>query len=163
MVPDPNRDDRGMLVPERFSSQGQETGLKGSVRRAGARLPLPAARKCRAAGYLHTRSFERVLSFLILQNGFYQQTSSDTHSAVFRFSILYRGCWRRKWHPTPVLLTGKSHGQRSIVDYSPWGRKESDTTERLHFTSLHFMEAAEVYSTESFKKKIQIHHIVKPV
>ena len=72
-----------MLVPERFSSQGQETGLKGSVRRAGARLPLPAARKCRAAGYLHTRSFERVLSFLILQNGFYQQTSSDTHTVLF--------------------------------------------------------------------------------
>ena len=43
-----------------------------------------------------------------------------------------------KWQPTPVLLPGKSHGQRSIVGYSPWGRKESDTTERLHFTSLHF-------------------------
>jgi len=43
--------------------------------------------------------------------------------------------WRRKWQPTPVLLPGKSHGQRSIVDYSPWGRKESDTTEWLHFTS----------------------------
>ena len=34
--------------------------------------------------------------------------------------------------PTPVLLPGKSHGQRSLVGYSPWGRKESDTTERLH-------------------------------
>ena len=41
--------------------------------------------------------------------------------------------WRRKWQPTPVLLPGKSHGQRSVVSYSPWGRKESDTTERLHF------------------------------
>ena len=37
------------------------------------------------------------------------------------------------WHPTPVLLPGKSHGQRSLVGCSPWGRKESDTTERLHF------------------------------
>ena len=37
--------------------------------------------------------------------------------------------WRRKWQPTPVLLSGKSHGQRSLVSYSPWGRKESDTTE----------------------------------
>ena len=36
-------------------------------------------------------------------------------------------------HPTPVLLPGKSHGQRSLVGCSPWGRKESDTTERLHF------------------------------
>ena len=40
---------------------------------------------------------------------------------------------RRQWHPTPVLLPGKSHGQRSLVGCSPWGRWESDTTERLHF------------------------------
>ena len=41
--------------------------------------------------------------------------------------------WRRRWHPTPVLLPGKPHGQRSLVGYSPWGRKESDTTEQFHF------------------------------
>ena len=40
---------------------------------------------------------------------------------------------RRQWHPTPVLLPGKSHGQRNLVGYSPWSRKEFDTTERLHF------------------------------
>ena len=40
---------------------------------------------------------------------------------------------RGQWHPTPVLLPGKSHGRRSLVGYSPWGRWESDTTERLHF------------------------------
>ena len=40
---------------------------------------------------------------------------------------------RRRWHPTPVLLLGKSHGQRSLVGCSPWGRWGSDTTERLHF------------------------------
>ena len=40
---------------------------------------------------------------------------------------------RRQWHPTPALLPGKSHGRRSLVDCSPWGREESDTTERLHF------------------------------
>ena len=38
--------------------------------------------------------------------------------------------WRRKRQPTPVFLLGKSHGQRSLVGYSPWGRKESDTTEQ---------------------------------
>ena len=43
--------------------------------------------------------------------------------------------WRRKWQPTPVFLPGESHGGRSLVGYSPRGRKESDTTERLHFTS----------------------------
>ena len=41
--------------------------------------------------------------------------------------------WRRQWHPTPVLLSGKSHGRRNLVGCSPWGCKESDTTERLHF------------------------------
>ena len=40
---------------------------------------------------------------------------------------------RRQWHPTPVLLPGKSHGRMSLVGCSPWGRLESDTTERLHF------------------------------
>ena len=43
------------------------------------------------------------------------------------------GYWRRQWQPTPVLLPGKSHGQRSLVGCSPWGREESDTTEQLHF------------------------------
>ena len=46
------------------------------------------------------------------------------------FQVFYR---RRQWHPTPVLLSGKSHGWRSLVGCSPWGCKESDTTERLHF------------------------------
>ena len=41
--------------------------------------------------------------------------------------------WRRQWHPTPVLLPGKSHGWRSLVGCSPWGLEESDTTEWLHF------------------------------
>ena len=41
--------------------------------------------------------------------------------------------WRRQWQPTPVLLPGKSHGQRSMVGYSPRGCKESDTNEWLHF------------------------------
>ena len=40
---------------------------------------------------------------------------------------------RRQWHPTLVLLPGKSHERRSLVGYSPWGLKESDMTERFHF------------------------------
>ena len=44
--------------------------------------------------------------------------------------------WRSKWQPTPVLLPGKSHGLSSLVSYSPWGRKESDTTERLHHSTI---------------------------
>ena len=37
--------------------------------------------------------------------------------------------WRRKWQPTPVFLPAKSHGQRSPMGYSPWGRQEADNTE----------------------------------
>ena len=43
------------------------------------------------------------------------------------------GIWRKQWHPTPVLLPGNSHGQRSLVGSSPWGCEESDTIERPHF------------------------------
>ena len=56
---------------------------------------------------------------------------------------LYR---RRQWHPTPVLLPGKSHGQRSLVVCSPWGREESDTTEWLHF---HFHALEKEMATHS--------------
>ena len=41
--------------------------------------------------------------------------------------------WRKKWLPTPGFLPGESNGQGSLVGYSPWGHKESDTTEQLHF------------------------------
>ena len=41
--------------------------------------------------------------------------------------------WRRQWHPTPVLLPWKSHGRRSLVGCSPWGREESGTTEWFQF------------------------------
>ena len=50
------------------------------------------------------------------------------------------------WHPTPVLLPGKSHGWRSLVGCSPWGRSESDTTERLHF---HFSALEKEMATHS--------------
>jgi len=39
--------------------------------------------------------------------------------------------WRREWQPTPVFLPGESHGQRSLVGWSPWGHTELDTTEQL--------------------------------
>ena len=55
--------------------------------------------------------------------------------------------WRRKWQPTPVCLLGKSHGWRSLVGYSPWGRKDSDTTEQLHFTFTHPTDFHSPYSS----------------
>ena len=42
--------------------------------------------------------------------------------------------WRRAWQPTPVFLPEESHGERSLVGNSPWGHKESDTTEQQHLT-----------------------------
>ena len=48
--------------------------------------------------------------------------------------------WRREWQPTPAFLPGESHGQRSLVGYSPWGHKELDTTEQLTVnTSLYII------------------------
>ena len=44
--------------------------------------------------------------------------------------------WRRTWQPTPVFLPGESHGQRSLVGYSPWGHKELDMTELLSISHV---------------------------
>ena len=44
--------------------------------------------------------------------------------------------WRRKWQPTPVFLPGESHGQRNLVDYSPWDGKELDMTEQLNNNNI---------------------------
>ena len=52
---------------------------------------------------------------------------------IFQVNTTYYKVWRRQWHSTPVLLPGKSRGRRSLVGCSPWGGKESDTTEWLPF------------------------------
>ena len=62
-------------------------------------------------------------------------THTHIHTHTHTHTFNKHGAWRRKWQPTPVLLSGKSHGPRSLVGYSPWGCKESDMTERLHVTS----------------------------
>ena len=46
-------------------------------------------------------------------------------------SLSREDTWRREWLPAPVFLPGESHGQRSLVGYSPWGCKELDMTEQL--------------------------------
>ena len=61
---------------------------------------------------------------------------SGTESAFQCWRVGFDPCvrlipWRRKWQHTPVFLPGKSYGQRSLVGYSPWDCKESDTTEQL--------------------------------
>ena len=66
-------------------------------------------------------------------------TSCHSHNPIVLnfvpiFAYLSGAFWRRKWQPTPVLLPGESHGQRSLAGYSPWGRKELDMTEQLTHT-----------------------------
>ena len=54
--------------------------------------------------------------------------------------------WRRKWQPIPVFLPGESHGQRSLVGYSPWGRKDWDMTEQLTHTTCGSDSKASAYN-----------------
>ena len=57
--------------------------------------------------------------------------------------------WRRGWLPTPTFLPGEFHGLRSLVGYSPWGRRELDTTEHTHTMVLYLLIQAARYSGES--------------
>ena len=58
----------------------------------------------------------------------------NIYKCIYVLYIYYiHNIWRRQWHPTPAPLPGKSHGHRSLVGLSPWGRWGSDTTEQLHF------------------------------
>ena len=63
----------------------------------------------------------------------YKAISPEWSAMAVKFINISYITRRRQWHPTPVLLSGKSHGRRSLVGCSPWGLEESDTTERLHF------------------------------
>ena len=80
---------------------------------------------------------DKILSQLSLMNKrlqiYYTQYVSVNSSFSKKKKRSLEKIWRRQWQPTPVLLPGKSHGWRSLVGCSPWGCKESDTTEQLHF------------------------------
>ena len=76
------------------------------------------------------------LGFLFLHILYFLMTNHGLLSSCLIILILIKSIvlkWRRQWHPTPVLLPGKSHGRRGLVGCGPWGRQESDTTKRLHF------------------------------
>ena len=59
--------------------------------------------------------------------------------------------WRRAWQPTPVFLPRGPHGQRSLVGYSPWGHKQSDTTEATDHTRMPCLERAGCLSCRSLR------------
>ena len=56
---------------------------------------------------------------------------------------------RRQWHPTPVLLLGKSHARSILVSYSPWGREESDTDWATALSTFHFHALEKEMATHS--------------
>ena len=64
---------------------------------------------------------------------------------MYCHSVLVR---RRRWHPTPVLFPGKSHGWRSLVGYSPWGHEELDRMSDFTFT-FHFHALEKEMATHS--------------
>ena len=68
--------------------------------------------------------------------------------------------WRRKWQPILVLAPGKSHGQRSLVGYSPWGRKQSDTTERLHSLSLYMNQCFRSTNIKNHSIKVYLYTVI---
>ena len=89
-------------------------------------------------------SFPRSLATTILLSGFMNLTTSDMSLGFPDISVVknqpadigdegsvpgLEDPWRRAWQPTPVLLPGESHGQRSLAGYSPWGHKELDMAE----------------------------------
>ena len=66
--------------------------------------------------------------------------------------------WRREWLPTPVFLPRESHGQKSLAGYSPWGRKESDTTERPNTTHRMDLSSIKNFSV-SANQTVNIHFL----
>ena len=63
---------------------------------------------------------------------------------------------RRRWHPTPVLLPGKSHGWRSLVGCHLWGRTESDTTEE---TEQQQHEQLHTNKSDNLEEMDQVHGV----
>ena len=70
--------------------------------------------------------------------------------------------WRRAWQPTPLFLPGESHGQRSLVVCSAWGRKESDTTDYLDemgYSSKYKLSQLIQYEIGNFNAPVSIKEI----
>ena len=82
---------------------------------------------------MNSAEFEKPLSASLYFQTLLLPKSQFDLRTILMFIIPFMS-WRRKWQSTPALMPGKSHGRRSLIGYSPWGRKELDRTERLHFT-----------------------------
>ena len=91
----------------------------------------------------------------------------DRATSLSLFTFMH---WRRKWQPIPVLSPGKSHGWRSLVGYSPWGREELNRTERHRSLTHGFLQSSQRYfalkkqnldASVSFLKSLQYIYITK--
>ena len=138
--------------------------------------------KFRRECYIHTYSFQNSY-FFICYFYFNQLGLIQVSLVVQRSRILLpmqetldpcikKIPWRGKWQPTPVLLPGKSHGQRSLVGYTPWGHKTSDMTYQLNhninsswFTILYWFQVyskvIQLYICQSFSNSFPIYFITE--
>ena len=63
-----------------------------------------------------------IYTYIYIYLSWYSVSYIYTYTHIHIYTCMYI-CWRRQWHPTPVLLPGKSHGWRNLVGGSPWGRR----------------------------------------
>ena len=66
----------------------------------------------------------------------FTKQKAENFMSCYVFTIMIM--WSRKWQPTPIFLPGEFQGQRRLVGYNPWGRKESDTDTTEHYDNNHF-------------------------
>ena len=103
-------------LPSNAGDVGSNPGQGARIPNALGQLSPPATTKS-----THTPSLASLVAQMVKNLPAVQET---------RFNPwVGKSPWRREWLPTPVFLPGESRGQRSLVGYSPWGRKESDMPE----------------------------------
>ena len=121
------------MIPGLGRSPGGENGnplqyfcLENSMNRGAWRATVHRVAKSRT----RLSDFTFTFTFYCLRQGSKLKKISSFDPCIRKIP------WRRKWQPTPVFLPGKSQGQKSLAGYSPWGRKESDTTEQLSIAAV---------------------------
>ena len=116
-----------ILIPSRGGGQEPEGGEEGSGERRW--LWGRQAQPSRHVNSLLHGDLKRMKGFPGDPGGKKLTWQCKRHKRGWLDCWVEKIPWRRVGQPTPVSLPGKSHGQRSLVDCSPWGHKESDTTE----------------------------------
>ena len=122
-----------------FRTQAQETASQrlweNCSKEAGGGVRLYTSLQQREQAVWTSKIRSKVKEFSILCMGRCKPLGSL--NSFFSYAPQLSGAWRRQWHPTPVLLPRKSHGQRSLVGYRPWGCQESYTTEWLYLLTYY--------------------------